>query len=70
MWGIAVGNFKDRSKRHRVIVIEYFYGENHRAQGDFTCICRVIIFRGDNGNYRGNSRQEISDSLENHMSHS
>lgn len=27
-----VGNYKDRGKRDRVIVIEHFHGENHRAQ--------------------------------------
>lgn len=32
MSGIMVGNYKDLGKRDRVIVIEHFHGENHRAQ--------------------------------------
>lgn len=32
MSGTVVGNYKDLSKRNRVIVIEHFHGENHRAQ--------------------------------------
>lgn len=58
MPGIVAGNYKDLGKRDRVIVIEHFHSENHRAQR-IRVYSQSGVSQRTKGLNRGNKKWEV-----------